>query len=239
MRAAVAIAACSLLLTTGAHAACAAPGPRIAPHQELVALLGTHSVRSRPTVSLRPAAFVGAWRPITGERTVLPVLARTTDSRSRSWLRVRLPGRVLGGNSLPRTGWIGAAGTRPSTTAWHIVVEVGADRVIAYRDGRPVRSYRSIVGKPSTPTPRGYYFVEENVRLPASQPGAPYALATSARSNVLQEFEGGPGQIALHGVDNLGGQLGTAVSHGCVRLADSAITWLAARIKPGVPVTVI
>jgi len=68
--------------------------------------------------------------------------------------------------------------------------------------------------------------------------GAPYALALSARSNVLQEFEGGPGQIALHGVANLGGTPGTAISHGCVRLANRQIAWLAARIAPGVPVTI-
>ena len=68
--------------------------------------------------------------------------------------------------------------------------------------------------------------------------GAPYALALSARSDVLQEFEGGPGQIALHGIANLGGTIGTAVSHGCVRLANRSITWLAARISAGVPVTI-
>ena len=55
---------------------------------------------------------------------------------------------------------------------------------------------------------------------------------------MLQEFDGGPGQIALHGLDNLGGQLGTAESHGCIRLADTAITWLAARIGPGVTITI-
>ncbi|MGI8439918.1 MAG: L,D-transpeptidase [Thermoleophilaceae bacterium] len=55
---------------------------------------------------------------------------------------------------------------------------------------------------------------------------------------MLQEYDGGPGQIALHGLDNVGGQLGTAVSHGCIRLANSDVTWLAARIEPGVPVTV-
>jgi lipoprotein-anchoring transpeptidase ErfK/SrfK len=37
---------------------------------------------------------------------------------------------------------------------------------------------------------------------------------------------------------NLGGQLGTAVSHGCIRLGDAGISWLAAHIGPGVPVTV-
>jgi lipoprotein-anchoring transpeptidase ErfK/SrfK len=68
--------------------------------------------------------------------------------------------------------------------------------------------------------------------------GGPYALALSARSNVLQEFAGGPGQVAMHGVANLGGTPGTAVSHGCVRLANHDITWLAWRIGPGVPVTI-
>ena len=44
-------------------------------------------------------------------------------------------------------------------------------------------------------------------------------LALSARSNVLQDFDGGPGQIGIHGRDLLGGTLGQAESHGCMRLA--------------------
>ena len=108
-----------------------------------------------------------------------------------------------------------------------------------FLDGHVVRSFPAIVGKPTTPTPRGEYFVEENVRLGAGAPGAPFALATSDRSDVLQEFEGGPGQIAFHGLDNVGGQLGSAESHGCVRLADASISWLAARIGPGVPITIV
>ena len=81
--------------------------------------------------------------------------------------------------------------------------------------------------------------MEESVALSGKQVGGPFALALSARSDVLQEFAGGPGQIALHGLDNIGGVLGTAASHGCVRLADSSMRWLAARIGPGVPVTVV
>lgn len=211
----------------------------MASRQQLVALLGGHNARIRPAAGGRLVAFVAATRPITGERTVLPVLAQKIDNRRRSWLLVRLPGRTIGRRAPPRTGWINASHTLRSSTAWHIVVKAGARLVVVYRDGRRVRSYRAIVGKPSTPTPRGEYFVEENIRLSANQPGAPFALATSDRSNVLQEFDGGPGQIALHGLDNVGGQLGTAVSHGCIRLADSAVAWLAARIDPGVPVTII
>jgi lipoprotein-anchoring transpeptidase ErfK/SrfK len=111
--------------------------------------------------------------------------------------------------------------------------------LVVYRYGRVERSFPAIVGKPSTPTPQGQFFVEESVIMPRGAPGAPFALALSARSNVLQEFDGGPGQIAIHGLENLGGTLGTAESHGCVRLGLQAITWLIARIAPGTPVTII
>jgi len=74
--------------------------------------------------------------------------------------------------------------------------------------------------------------------MPAGEAGGPFALALSARSNVLQEFEGGPGQIAIHGRNDLGGTLGAAESHGCIRLASASIDWLATRIGPGTPVTI-
>jgi lipoprotein-anchoring transpeptidase ErfK/SrfK len=110
--------------------------------------------------------------------------------------------------------------------------------VTAYRRGRPVRTFKAVVGKPSTPTPLGQFFIEESILLRPTDVGAPYALALSARSNVFQEFDGGPGQVALHGVANLGGVLGTAASHGCVRLSSFAMRWLVERVGPGVPVTI-
>jgi lipoprotein-anchoring transpeptidase ErfK/SrfK len=113
-----------------------------------------------------------------------------------------------------------------------------ARRVLVYRRGILVHVFRAIVGKPSTPTPDGRFFVEEAVALRPTDVGAPFALALSARSNVLQEFDGGPGQIALHGLTNVGGSLGTAVSHGCIRLSGQAMRWLVTRIGPGVPVTI-
>jgi lipoprotein-anchoring transpeptidase ErfK/SrfK len=175
---------------------------------------------------------VGARRPITGERTVLPVVGRATRDGAR-WLRVLLPGRPNASD-----GWIAQRGTAPSTTSWHLVVRTSDRRVLVYRRGRLVESFAAVVGKASTPTPHGRFFVEESVRMRPGSAGGPYALALSAHSNVLQEFDGGPGQVAIHGVANLGGTPGTAVSHGCVRLADRSIRWLAARIAPGVPVTI-
>jgi lipoprotein-anchoring transpeptidase ErfK/SrfK len=159
------------------------------------------------------------------------VLARA--GHGDAWLRVRLPGRP---NS--HTGWISAKGTRSASTGWRIRVSLSKRRVSVYRDGRGIRSFRAVIGKPSTPTPRGSFFIEEALALSSYEPGAPFALATSARSNALQEFEGGPGQIALHGTQNISGSLGTAVSHGCIRLGTEAIAWLARRIGAGVPLTI-
>ncbi len=172
-------------------------------------------------------------RPITGERTVLPVIARATGRYGLRWLKVLLPGRP---NS--HTGWIQQRATTQSFTRWQITVSLSARTVTVFYAGHVVTTFSAVVGKPTTPTPTGSFFVEENVTLTPAQSGAPYALALSARSNALQEFDGGPGQTALHGIANIGGIPGTAVSHGCVRLTTADITWLAARITPGVPVTI-
>ena len=173
-------------------------------------------------------------RPLTDGRTVLPVLGRRTGANGVRWLHVMLPGRPNG-----RTGWIRQRATVASSTRWHIVVDTSTRRVIVYRNGRRLRSFKAIVGKPSTPTPHGQFFVEEGIRLRATDVGAPFALALSARSDVLQEFAGGPGHIALHGLMNIGGVLGTAVSHGCVRLGNGMMRWLIVRIVAGTPVTII
>jgi len=45
------------------------------------------------------------------------------------------------------------------------------------------------------------------------------------------------GKSRLLGPANLGGTPGAAVPHGCIRLANSHIRWMAARLAPGVPVT--
>jgi lipoprotein-anchoring transpeptidase ErfK/SrfK len=224
------------LLALGALAGPAAASVRIAPQQLVVLVLTNHSVSAKPGGA--PVTTVKATRPLGHARTVLPVLSRTGDLRGRVWLRVRLPGRAVAGAKPPATGWISASHTQLRTTPWHIVVNLHARRVIVYKAGHVVRSFAAVVGKPATPTPTGQFFVEEDLSLTKDQVGAPFALATSDRSDVFQEFDGGPGQIALHGLDNVGGQPGTAASHGCVRLADGNITWLAEHTGAGTPVSI-
>jgi lipoprotein-anchoring transpeptidase ErfK/SrfK len=199
--------------------------------QPLIVLLADHATRVAPGVHARRLGGVAGTRPLTGVRTILPLVGTADDGR---WLHVRLPGRPSG-----HTGWIAADGTRAASTPWAIAVDLAARRVTVYERGRVIRRFAAIVGASATPTPRGRFFVEEAMALSRWASGAPFALATSARSSVLQEFDGGPGQIALHGVGNLPGRMGTAASHGCIRLGDRAITWLARRIGAGVLVAVV
>jgi len=223
----------SCLLEFAGDSPAAAARPHVQATQQLALLLTAHRAYRAPSARSAESAFVPANRPITGERTTLPVIGRATGPGAIRWLDVMLPGRPNGS-----TGWIAQPGTRKLETSWHIVVDLARRRVTAYRDGRVARAFQAVVGKPSTPTPSGNFFVEETVRMAPGEPGGPFALATSARSNALQEFEGGPGQIALHGRDNLGGTLGAAESHGCIRLDTASIDWLVARVEPGTPVTI-
>ena len=107
-----------------------------------------------------------------------------------------------------------------------------------YQYGRVVRRFSGDRGHPLDTDAARALLHRGGARALAGAHGGPFALATSARSAVLQEFEGGPGQIAMHGTNGLSGALGTAASHGCIRLSTGAITWLARRIGAGVPLTI-
>jgi L,D-transpeptidase catalytic domain len=210
-----------------------AGAPHVGATQRLAVLLSSHRVHRGPRAGSPLTGALSAQRPITGEPTTLPVLGRRIGPEGLAWLHVLLPGRPNGAS-----GWIALQGTKASITIWHLTIDLRARLVRVYRYGRVVRSFRAVVGKGTTPTPVGRFFVEETLQMYAGELGGPFALALSARSNVLQEFEGGPGQIALHGRDGLGGTLGQAESHGCVRLDTASIDWLAARIGPGTPASI-
>jgi lipoprotein-anchoring transpeptidase ErfK/SrfK len=214
--------------------ACSAPVHAAAPApQPTVALLHDRVARVAPDAGARKIATVAARRPLTRVRTVLPVVGVAKSGDGAYWLRVLLPGRPNG-----HAGWIPAVQIKLGATEWRITVDLSLRRVSVRRDGREVRRFRAAIGTPATPTPTGRFFIEEALSLSPREKGGPFALATSARSSVLQQFAGGPGQIALHGTNNLETVPGSAVSHGCIRLSTGAITWLARRIRAGVPLTI-
>ena len=121
------------------------------------------------------------------------------------------------------------------------MINVRARRVTVLRDGRPVRRFSAVVGAPGTPTPRGRFAIYEIDRQP--DPFGflgPVALHLTAHSDVLDDYGGGPGRVALHGRGgaSLLDPLGSAASHGCIRVDSREAAWLARKVQPGVPVTI-
>ena len=98
-----------------------------------------------------------------------------------------------------------------------------------------------MIGKPVTPTPDGLAAIYERDPQPDPQGFlGPWALPLTIFSNVLFNFGGGPGRVAIHGRDgaSLNDPLGSARSHGCIRIDNSSIDWMAANISPGTPVNI-
>jgi hypothetical protein len=164
----------------------------------------------------------------------LLVLRSARDRRGRRWLRVRLPDRPN-----DRAGWIRADHTRMRRTRWRVIVSTGARTVEVRRAGRVVRRFAAVVGAPVTPTPRGLFAISERIRQAGGVLG-PWALHLTAHSQVLEDYGGGKGRVAIHGRSGalLADPLGTAASHGCIRLDNAAVSWLARRAIEGTPVVV-
>ena len=92
------------------------------------------------------------------------------------------------------------------------------------------------VGKPSTPTPTGLFWVREEFVLANQAFYGPYAFGTSAYANV-SDWPGG-GVVGLHGT-SLPNLVPGHPSHGCVRLHNQDILWLAYHMPVGTPVSII
>lgn len=152
------------------------------------------------------------------------------------YLRVLLPRRPNG-----TSGWIPQSDATINSTPWRVEISRARRLVTALRSGRPVAHFRAVVGKPSTPTPAGLLAISEKVRQRNSSGFlGSWVLLLTGFSNVLDRYDGGPGQVALHGRggSSLRDPLGSGSSHGCIRITNTAITWLANHIREGTPVQI-
>jgi lipoprotein-anchoring transpeptidase ErfK/SrfK len=189
------------------------------------------NVRSRPRGG-RIVALFPANLPWGGPTPFLVEEARRTEAGD-TWIKVLLPRRPNGS-----TGWIRSDQVRLQPVADAVEVDLSSRTGRLLHNNRPVRSFRVAIGKPSTPTPTGRFFVTVKLRPPQiSTVYGAWALGLSGYSDVLEQFGTGDGQIALHGTYNPLA-LGSAVSNGCVRMDNDTITHLAERLPLGTPVTI-
>lgn len=152
------------------------------------------------------------------------------------WLNVRVLGRPNG-----RDGWIEADSATLSRTAWRVEVNRAARTLTVFTSGRVAKRVKVVVGTPGTPTPTGFFAVADKLELRHARGFlGNYVLPLTAYSDVLTSFDGGIGQIAIHGRGpaSLKDALGTAASHGCVRVANKDMRFIADRVPVGAPVVI-
>jgi lipoprotein-anchoring transpeptidase ErfK/SrfK len=215
-------ALCALALGAGAvRAAPAAGGGTLAATARVAAV----DVRSAPA-----GHVVRRLANRTSDGAPLTFLVRRLRG---SWAQVYLPTRPNGA-----LGWVAASAVSLARNPYRVVVSVRAHTLTVRRDGRVVTRQTVAVGKPGTPTPRGRFFITSLTRSSRSSGlYGPYAFGLSAHSKVLQQYNGGDGQVGIHGTDNPAG-LGRSISHGCIRVANDGITRLARILPLGTPVDI-
>lgn len=217
-----------------------APGPVCTPGSlvrlESGRLAYAVTVRSRAVAYRRPGSGkIAAFGRLNVNHvpTVFGVIgARVDASCQAAWYRVQLPLRPNG-----IRGWVRASAVSERAVAMRILVDLSDRRVTLLRAGRAILVVPAAIGSPATPTPTGRYYV--NQKLVAPDPwGAfgPAALGISAFSPTLTSWaQGGP--IAIHGT-NQATLLGSAVSHGCIRVRNADVLRLFKLAPTGTPVLI-
>jgi hypothetical protein len=165
--------------------------------------------------------------------TYLVLESRVRALDGTTWVRIRVPGRPNG-----RTGWVPRDDLGPLfAVTTRLLVDRHALRATLYRSGRRIWTSRIGIGKPSTPTPAGRFWVRTRLKgLGGGTIYGPFAFGTADYS-VLSEWPGG-GVIGIHGT-NEPGLIPGRPSHGCIRVPNRNIRRLAKLMPIGTPVRVL
>jgi lipoprotein-anchoring transpeptidase ErfK/SrfK len=188
-------------------------------------------VRAAPRRTSAAIARLGRWTP-EGTTNLVLVLEGRRTSRG-VWIKVRLP--ILPAN---RTGWM----KRKALSDWketrtRLVVDRRRLTATLFRRGKVVLRAPVGIGASRWPTPRGEFFIRNQLYGFGNPVYGPIAFGTSARSPVLTDWPGG-GFIGIHGT-NQPQLLPGRISHGCIRMKNGHILRLARLMPVGSPLTVL
>jgi hypothetical protein len=169
---------------------------------------------------------------VDGQAELYLALASEQLASGQTWIEIELPARPAG-----LRGWV----PRDALGSLHVVhgyllVDQRLLRATLFRDGRAIFSAPIGVGKSSTVTPAGRFYVLEKLRALGSPVYGPFAIGTSAYAPTLSEWPGG-GVVGIHGT-NEPQLIPGRPSHGCVRLRNGDITRLWGLIGLGTPIDI-
>jgi hypothetical protein len=189
-------------------------------------------VRRRPSVHA-PQVSRLRYQTEDGPLETYLALESRVDVERRTWVRVRIPQRPSG-----RTGWVERDDLGPLFTVTTMLrVDRRALRATLYKRGRRIWSSRIGVGKPSTPTPAGRFWIRTRLKgLAGGTIYGPWAFGTAAYSG-LSDWPGG-GVVGIHGT-NQPELIPGHPSHGCIRVPNDNTRRLAHLMPIGTPVHIV
>ena len=169
-----------------------------------------------------------------GYPEVYLALQEYTNGDNVDWVKIRIPGRPNG-----RTGWVPREGLGElHLTHDQLVVNRRTLRATLYRNGKKIFSAPVGVGKASTPTPGGHFWIRERLTWQKRYGDVygPLAFGTADYSR-LSDWPGG-GVVGVHGTNEPALVPGRP-SHGCIRMHNKDIVRLGRLMKVGTPLLVI
>ena len=196
---------------------------------------GTPEVYEEPSTDAIPIE-IGATTAVGAPTTFAIVGDASPESEPAvpGWYEVALPIRPNGD-----TAWVPTESVEVTKTPFRVFIDLDARTLRVEDDGEGRFTAEVAVGTEENPTPRNGTFVTELIEnIEPDGAYGPYAFGLGLHSDTLTEFNGGPGQVGVHGT-NQPDLIGSAVSHGCVRLSNDDIEALVDVGLPlGVPVFV-
>ncbi len=163
-------------------------------------------------------------------RTLPFVALGNTSERIRVLLPVRPNGSI---------GWIDRTKLELRRNDYRIEINRQTFALQVFNRNKVVRDVKIGIGDDETPTPQGIYYTlyAGKPRNPNTVYGA-FVIGLSGFSEVLEDFKGGEARLGLHGT-NRPDLLGEKISKGCIRMADTDVTFLVDTLPLGTPVHVI
>ena len=124
-----------------------------------------------------------------------------------------------------------------------LIINRGGFQLTLYRNLQVAKSYRIAVGRQGLETPAGQYDIQDKQVNPSWHvPNSPWAGALAGKvippgpqDPIKARWMGIAGGAGIHGTTDVG-SLGTAASHGCIRMAIPDVIDLFDRVQVGDPV---
>ena len=183
-------------------------------------------------------------KPVTSTAIPAPVKPVTNTA-------IPAPGKPVTSTAIPPTTpttapakpAVAATSQPPTAELVTLTLKLKEKKVYVYKDGKAIANYPVAIGKKGWETPTGEWYVMEKIVNPGWTSFKNGSTIAPGKKNPLGErwigfWTDGKDTIGFHGTPDVK-SVGTAASHGCVRMFDKDVKALFPLVKVGTTVKVV